>query len=80
MARITAWCAALQMAEKQALRQAAAVQKLADAAAAALAKQQLEETLKAEKAQRKTAQQQQLQQQKQEVRVGGYALWCWSCS
>jgi hypothetical protein len=57
------------MAEKEALRQAAAVQKLADAAAAALAKQQLEETLKAEKVQRKTAKQQQLQQQQQEVRT-----------
>lgn len=69
-------CTAVQMAEKQALRQAAAVQKLADAAAAALAKQQLEDTLKAEKVQRKTAKQQQLQQQKQEVRVKNGAGSC----
>jgi hypothetical protein len=62
------------MAEKEALRQEAAAQKLVDAAAAALAKQQLEATLKAEKVQRKMAKQQQLQQQKHEVRAG--QAWC----
>ncbi|KAF6261031.1 hypothetical protein COO60DRAFT_1637087 [Scenedesmus sp. NREL 46B-D3] len=61
------WAAFCWMAAKEALRQAAAVQKLADAAAAALAKEQLEETLQAEKVQRNTAKQQQLQQQRQEL-------------